>query len=138
MAGTLPMLPRTVRAQDEAPDARSVDYMTPETQRAIDRGLQLMGEKGLPLIGSGDWNDGMDKVGQHGKGESVWLAFFLYEVLMRFSEVAAKRNDNVFSAKCIKEAEKLRANVDEHAWDGEWYCRAFFDDGTPLGSSRND
>jgi cellobiose phosphorylase len=106
--------------------------------RAIDRGLQLMGEKGLPLIGSGDWNDGMDKVGQHGKGESVWLAFFLYEVLMRFSEVAALRNDNVFSAKCIKGAENLRANVDEHAWDGEWYCRAFFDDGTPLGSSRND
>ncbi|CDG85580.1 GH36-type glycosyl hydrolase domain-containing protein [Janthinobacterium agaricidamnosum] len=105
--------------------------------RAIRHGLRF-GVHGLPLIGSCDWNDGMDKVGEHGKGESVWLAFFLYEVLQRFAEVALLRGDNAFAALCREEALRLAANVENNAWDGEWYRRAYFDDGTPLGSHLNE
>lgn len=104
--------------------------------RAIRNGLRF-GEHGLPLIGSCDWNDGMDKVGEHGKGESVWLAWFLIEVLQRFAEVAEGRNDADFAAECRSEASKLAANIEAHAWDGQWYRRAYFDDGTPLGSAQN-
>jgi cellobiose phosphorylase len=105
--------------------------------KAIEHGLR-MGEHGLPLIGSGDWNDGMDKVGVHGKGESVWLAFFLYDILMRFSDVAMIKKDKEFAKRCKEEATKLQKNIEEHTWDGEWYRRAYFDDGTPLGSKEND
>jgi cyclic beta-1,2-glucan synthetase len=104
--------------------------------RAIERGLKF-GAHGLPLIGSCDWNDGMDKVGADGKGESVWLSFFLYEVLTRFAEVATIHNDRIFSDRCQAEAETLRQNIDKNGWDGEWYRRAYFDDGTPLGSAQN-
>ncbi|MEO8760277.1 MAG: glycosyl hydrolase family 65 protein, partial [Bacteroidia bacterium] len=105
--------------------------------QAIKHGFTY-GEHGLPLIGTGDWNDGYDKVGEHGKGESVWLAFFQYEILNKFSVIAKQHNDVAFAEKCISEAQKLKDNVDKHAWDGEWYKRAWFDDGTPLGSSTND
>jgi cellobiose phosphorylase len=104
--------------------------------RAIERSLTF-GEHGLPLIGSCDWNDGMNLVGEHGKGESVWLGFFLYEVLMRFAEVADLRDDITFVEKCRQQAAALHRNIEEHGWDGEWYRRAYFDDGTPLGSSMN-
>ncbi|MEO5945413.1 MAG: cyclic beta 1-2 glucan synthetase, partial [Chitinophagaceae bacterium] len=105
--------------------------------RAIKHALNF-GEKGLPLIGTGDWNDGYNKVGQHGKGESVWLAFFLYEILNHFGEIASLHNDPTFADTCKKEADTLKANIDKSAWDGEWYKRAWFDDGTPLGSKTND
>jgi cellobiose phosphorylase len=95
------------------------------------------GEHGLPLIGSGDWNDGMNLVGEHGKGESVWLGFFLYEVLLRFAEVARMRSDLPFAERCRKEADQVRRNIERSGWDGEWYRRAYFDDGTPLGSASN-
>ena len=95
------------------------------------------GTHGLPLIGSCDWNDGMNLVGEHGRGESVWLGFFLYEVLMRFAEVAGERGDIVFVERCQGEAALLRRNIENHGWDGLWYRRAYFDDGTPLGSSIN-
>ncbi|RJP79609.1 MAG: cyclic beta 1-2 glucan synthetase [Desulfobacteraceae bacterium] len=101
--------------------------------RAILYGLKF-GEHGLPLIGSGDWNDGMNTVGEQGRGESVWLGFFLYEVLMQFMEVARRRNDPAFVERCGKEADRLRQNIDRNAWDGAWYRRAYFDDGSPLGS----
>ena len=104
--------------------------------RAILNSLKF-GAHGLPLIGSGDWNDGMNLVGEHGKGESVWLGFFLYEVLIRFAEVAGARGDIAFVERCHREASELRHNIEEHGWDGEWYRRAYFDDGTPLGSSVN-
>ncbi len=104
--------------------------------RAIQRGLRF-GVHGLPLIGSCDWNDGMDKVGAEGKGESVWLAFFLHEVLTRFMPVAELHNDAAFAARCLSEAALLRQHIEQNAWDGEWYRRAYFDDGTPLGSSAN-
>jgi cyclic beta-1,2-glucan synthetase len=104
--------------------------------RAILRGLRF-GEHGLPLIGSGDWNDGMNLVGEHGKGESIWLGFFLYEVLMQFTKVARTHADVSFAERCIKEAAGLRRNLEQNGWDGEWYCRAYFDDGSQLGSSSN-
>ena len=105
--------------------------------RAIENGLRF-GVHGLSLIGSCDWNDGMDKVGEHGKGESVWLSFFLYEVLTRFSRIATAQQDAPFAARCLEQAAQLRTNIAAHGWDGEWYRRAYFDDGTPLGSHENE
>ena len=104
--------------------------------RAIRRGLNF-GAHGLPLIGTGDWNDGMNNVGAQGKGESAWLGFLLFYVLTRFVDVARSRGDMDFSEHCRVEAEQLRQNIEQHAWDGDWYRRAYFDDGTPLGSSTN-
>jgi len=104
--------------------------------QAILKGLER-GEHGLPLIGSGDWNDGMNLVGEHGKGESVWLGFFLHEVLTRFAELARSHGDSIFSERCQSEAAQLRKSLEENAWDGEWYRRAYFDDGSPLGSATN-
>jgi cellobiose phosphorylase len=104
--------------------------------RAILHGLRF-GEHGLPLMGSGDWNDGMNLVGIHGKGESVWLGFFLFDVLTSFAEIARLRNDPAFAERCHTEASLLRTNLAQHAWDGAWYRRAYFDDGSPLGSSAN-
>ena len=104
--------------------------------RAILNGL-TRGEHGLPLIGSGDWNDGMDMVGKHGRGESVWLGFFLYDVLMQFTKVARLRGDPSFAQRCQREAADLRQSIEQHGWDGEWYRRAYFDNGSPLGSASN-
>jgi cellobiose phosphorylase len=104
--------------------------------RAILRGLKS-GQHGLPLMGSGDWNDGMNKVGEHGKGESIWLGFFLHEVLTRFAEVARNRGDLSFAGRCRSEAARVRENIEQNGWDGEWYRRAYFDDGSPLGSATN-
>jgi cyclic beta-1,2-glucan synthetase len=104
--------------------------------RAIDHGLRF-GEHGLPLMGTGDWNDGMNLVGFHGRGESVWLAFFLYDILIQFSQLSERYGDKAFAGRCKKEAELLRKNIELHGWDGKWYLRAFFDDGSPLGSHSN-
>jgi cellobiose phosphorylase len=104
--------------------------------RAILNGL-TRGEHGLPLIGSGDWNDGMNMVGEQGTGESVWLGFFLYDVLMQFTKIARLRGDLPFAERCQKEAAVLRQSIEQHGWDGEWYRRAYFDDGSPLGSASN-
>ena len=106
--------------------------------RALQRGLRLLGARGLPLIGSGDWNDGMNRVGAAGRGESVWLGFFLFEALNRFVEVARARGDSGFAGECAGAAEQLRRNLDLHAWDGQWFRRAWYDDGTPLGSADSD
>ncbi|CAN5307829.1 glucoamylase family protein [soil metagenome] len=106
-------------------------------QRAIRRGLRF-GTHGLPLIGCGDWNDGMNLIGEMGQGESVWLAFFLCDVLRRFEGLAERRNDPAFAAECAREAARLRQNIEAHGWDGDWYRRAYFDDGTPLGSATNE
>ena len=100
--------------------------------RAIRHGLRH-GAHGLPLMGNGDWNDGMNLVGAGGKGESVWLAFFLITVLKRFAPVARARGDAAFAELCDSESARLRDCVEASAWDGEWYQRAWFDDGTPLG-----
>jgi cyclic beta-1,2-glucan synthetase len=105
--------------------------------RAIDHGLRF-GAHGLPLMGCGDWNDGMNLVGQHGKGESVWLAFFLFDVLTRFADLARRRGDVAIADRYTVEAGRLRGHIEENAWDGEWYRRAYFDDGQPLGSASNE
>jgi cyclic beta-1,2-glucan synthetase len=105
--------------------------------RALDRGLAV-GAHGLPLMGSGDWNDGMNRVGYGGKGESVWLAWFLIATLSGFAELAERRGDNERSRTYRSHAERLSWAVEQEAWDGEWYRRAYFDDGTPLGSANND
>ena len=104
--------------------------------RALERGLTF-GQHGLPFMGCGDWNDGMNLVGKEGRGESVWLAFFLYDVLTQFAELARRRNDIAFAERCLAQAHQLHQNIEQHAWDGQWYLRAYFDNGEPLGSHTN-
>jgi cellobiose phosphorylase len=104
--------------------------------RAIERGLKF-GQHGLPLIGCGDWNDGMNRVGNQGRGESVWLAFFLFDVLTQFARLARAHRDPAFAERCATQALRLQQNIEQHAWDGQWYRRAYFDSGEPLGSESN-
>ena len=96
------------------------------------------GEHGLPLIGIGDWNDGLNRVGVHGQGESVWLAWFLATTLKAFAEQADSRGDVAIAAEFRGQAVTYLMAVEQHGWDGEWYRRAYFDDGTPLGSRTNE
>ena len=105
--------------------------------RAIEKGT-TSGPHGLPLIGTSDWNDGMSSVGEEGQGESVWLAWFLVDVLKKFAEVCAGRGEQELASRYRDRADRLSATVERTGWDGEWYLRAFFDDGTPLGSSQNE
>jgi len=105
--------------------------------RAILNGLRF-GVHHLPLMGNGDWNDGMNRVGHLGQGESVWLAFFLHEVLSKFTTVAKRRGDEEFAELCLTTAAELSDQIDKNAWDGEWYRRAYFDTGEPLGSVQNE
>jgi cyclic beta-1,2-glucan synthetase len=123
-------------------------YSTPSTSmtdgtlfehccKAIDKG-STEGEHGLPLIGLCDWNDGFNRVGIQGKGESVWLAWFLIEVLKSFGEICLSRNERELADLCARRARDFRSAVQKNGWDGEWYRRAFFDDGSPLGSRLNE
>jgi cyclic beta-1,2-glucan synthetase len=105
--------------------------------RAIDRSLDV-GSHGLPLIGAGDWNDGMNRVGYQGRGESVWLGWFLLANLEAFAPIALRRADGERAARWRTATAALRTALHAEGWDGEWYRRAFFDDGTPLGSAAND
>jgi cellobiose phosphorylase len=104
--------------------------------RAVQHGLRF-GEHGLPLMGGGDWNDGMNLIGHGAKGESVWLGFFLCEVLRQFAELARGHGDQAFAQHCEHERTELGKRLEVNAWDGGWYRRAYFDDGTPLGSKDN-
>ncbi len=101
--------------------------------RAIDSALKF-GNHGLPLMGTGDWNDGMDRIGEKGSGESVWLGFFIVEVLRLFIPVCRARGEETIACAYEEKREEIRANIENNAWDKEWYMRAFFDDGTPVGS----
>jgi cyclic beta-1,2-glucan synthetase len=105
--------------------------------RALNHGWKL-GPHGLPLMGTGDWNDGMNMVGAGGRGESVWVAWFQIVCLNAFAKVADRRGDTKFVATCRERVRKLQNAIEQHAWDGGWYRRAYFDDGTPLGSAVND
>jgi cyclic beta-1,2-glucan glucanotransferase len=105
--------------------------------RALDRSLEV-GSHGLPLIGAGDWNDGMNRVGYAGRGESVWLGWFLLVNLREFIPLAERRGEGERAARWRMKADSIRASLEREAWDGEWYKRAFFDDGMPLGSAAND
>src|SRR5204862_8092734 len=104
--------------------------------RAIDKGLTA-GAHGLPLFGTGDWNDGMNRVGAAGRGESTWLGFFLHSVLTSFAPVCDARGDRATAVRYLEAARRLGMKL-ELAWDGEWYRRGYYDDGTTLGSSQND
>jgi cyclic beta-1,2-glucan synthetase len=103
-------------------------------RRAVQHGLRY-GEHGLPLIGAGDWNDGLNRVGAQGRGESVWLGFFLCEVLREFAPLARRRGDAAFAQRCDDERAGLAERLERAGWDGAWYRRAYFDDGSPLGSA---
>jgi cellobiose phosphorylase len=132
---------RALRPDEEAfydrPQASGETYSLYEhCVRAIKNGLRF-GAHGLPLMGCGDWNDGMNLVGIHGQGESVWLAFFLHDVLIRFAALAHERGDKAFAETCRSEAARLEERIESGAWDGEWYRRAYFDNGEPLGSHVN-
>jgi cyclic beta-1,2-glucan synthetase len=105
--------------------------------RAIDRSLKVGGH-GLPLMGCGDWNDGMNRVGYQGKGESVWMAWFLGSILRTFVKYCERRNDAERVTTYHSHLRLLKEAVETTGWDGEWYRRAYFDDGTPLGSKTND
>ena len=102
--------------------------------RAVAKALSRRGSHGLPLMGSGDWNDGMNRVGSDGKGESVWLAWFLIDTLKGLLEVCESRLGNAQAQVYRGAIGELTEAVEHHAWDGEWYRRGYFDDGTPLGS----
>ena len=105
--------------------------------RALDRSLPH-GAHGLPLIGTGDWNDGMNRVGEAGKGESVWLGWFLLTTLKAFAPIADERGDIKRAAAWRDRIKRLQAALEKHGWDGRWYRRGFFDDGTPLGSAQSE
>ena len=105
--------------------------------RSIEKTMQF-GDHGLPLMGGGDWNDGMDKVGIKGRGESIWLGWFLYTVLNRFIPVCIARKDMERARRYESAAHQLLLSIEENGWDGGWYRRAYFDDGTPLGSESNE
>jgi len=104
--------------------------------KAIEKSLKF-GVHNIPLMGSGDWNDGMSTVGNEGKGESVWLGWFLYSILDNFIEIAENKNDVETKNHYEEKREFIRENLEKNAWDGGWYTRAYFDDGTPLGSREN-
>ncbi|MDI6619574.1 MAG: glucoamylase family protein [Clostridiales bacterium] len=103
---------------------------------AIERSLRF-GEHGIPLMGAGDWNDGMNTVGNKGKGESIWLGWFMYKILVDFSGICRKKGDAERADKYVKTAGYIKDSIEKSGWDGSWYRRAYFDDGTPLGSAEN-
>jgi len=105
--------------------------------KAMEYGFQF-GSHGLPLIGSGDWNDGMDRIGIEGRGESVWLGWFLLDTIRKFIPVMELKTDAIRLQRYKEIAATLRHNLNEQAWDGDWFRRAYFDDGTPLGSKENE
>jgi cyclic beta-1,2-glucan synthetase len=105
--------------------------------RGLDKGLAV-GRHGLPLIGTGDWNDGLNLVGAGGKGESIWLGWFLHTNLLAFAKLAESRGEHTRAAAWRQHASALAGSLEREGWDGDWYLRAFFDDGTPLGSASSD
>ncbi len=105
--------------------------------RALDHSLTA-GTHGLPLIGTGDWNDGMNEVGAEGKGESVWLGWFLHAVLSEWAKLADARGEGKRAERWRRYVSELKESLEREAWDGHWYRRAYFDDGTPLGAAVND
>ena len=104
--------------------------------RAIERALKY-GEHGIPLMGSGDWNDGMNTVGNKGKGESIWLGWFICDTLVKFLPACERMNDLQSKERYTQAVKDIAKAIEESGWDGSWYRRAYFDDGTPLGSSEN-
>ena len=121
---------------DAYPLTEQVGSIYEHCQKAIEKGYNL-GEHGLPKIGSGDWNDGMNTVGNKGKGESVWLGFFLYTVLDQMQSLCQERGDTKQAEDYAQKKEFLKKNLNQNAWDGSWYKRAFTDENQELGSRQN-
>jgi cyclic beta-1,2-glucan synthetase len=120
-----------------APEAGKSAPLFEHCVRALDSSLGV-GAHGLPLFGTGDWNDGMNRVGILGKGESVWLGWFLYAALKRFAPIAEARGANETAEHWRKCAAAVQQAIELQAWDGDWYKRGFYDDGTVLGSESSD
>jgi len=117
-------------------DSRQRGTLFEHCARALDLRLAV-GSHGLPLIGTGDWNDGMNRVGRGGKGESVWLGWFLHSLLWEFARIADERGEGERAERWRRHVAALKTALEEHGWDGDWYRRGYFDDGTPLGSASN-
>jgi cyclic beta-1,2-glucan synthetase len=121
---------------DHYQPGRTEETILEHCHRALKRGT-TRGAHGLPLIGSHDWNDGLSRVGLEGQGESVWNGWFLYDTLMLFADLCEQLDDRGQATRYRKKAQKYLEALEKNAWDGEWYLRAFYDDGTPLGSSES-
>lgn len=133
-AATGPQAEREVERYDDYPVSEETATMYQHCLRALER-ASTRGRRGLPLIGSSDWNDGFDRVGRDGRGESVWLGFFLSSVLDAFAPLCAVAGDAERAERLSHRAAEYRAALEEDSWDGAWYTRAFYDDGSPLGSA---
>ncbi len=143
LSEVVPFITGPVLGEDQEEDFNSPAVSTQTATvyehclRALKHGYRL-GAHGLPLMGTGDWNDGMNKVGAEGKGESVWNGWFFVSVLTKFADLADRCTRAADASWCRARAEDLRVALEANAWDGAWYRRAYFDDGTPLGSAKND
>ena len=130
-----PPLPDGVDERYDAyPVSEEEESLWEHALRAVTRTATSLSPRGLPLIGTGDWNDGMDRVGREGKGESVWLGWFLVETCRLLIPLARARGEDQTATRLEGWSRRVVEAIESHAWDGEWYRRAFFDDGTPLGS----
>ncbi len=118
---------------NEYPQTNEAFPLMEHCHRAIKKGA-TSGIHGLPLIGTGDWNDALNRVGEEGKGESVWLAWFLCDVLERFAKICDEQGDDETANYYRSRSKEYAAAVEQTAWDGAWYRRAYYDDGFPLGS----
>lgn len=132
-----PLAPEQMEAYLQPVTTKTDGSLYEHCVRMIEYSMKF-GAHGLPLMGSGDWNDGMNRLGIAGKGESLWLAWFQISILKQFADICESRHDNGRAETFRKTAAGLIAAVEEHGWDGEWYRRGFDDDGTPFGSSVND
>jgi cyclic beta-1,2-glucan synthetase len=130
-------LPANTAESFAAPEAAGTAPLFDHCVRALDSSLAI-GSHGLPLFGTGDWNDGMNRVGAAGRGESVWLAWFLHVTLLRFAPIAERRSASDTATRWRRHAFAVQQAVEREAWDGDWYRRGYFDDGTPLGSVLSD
>ena len=119
-------------------ESKEKDSLLNHMLKAIDLSMNSMGKHHLPLMGGGDWNDGMNKVGIKGKGESVWLGFFLYDIIRDFISLVKTEKIDIDIDKYQKFNDNLKTNLNKYAWDGEWYLRAYFDNGDKLGSQESD
>nr|MBP7687213.1 hypothetical protein [Thermoflexales bacterium] len=133
----MPLPPGEAERYDQYASAPEAYTLYEHCRRALEKGTTA-GAHGLPLMGSGDWNDGMNRVGIDGRGESVWLGWFLCATLTRFAELCAGRNDRAQAATYRQRAAELSLAIEASAWDGAWYRRAYYDDDTPLGSATNN
>src|SRR5262249_40153669 len=133
----VPFLQAPVLRPDQEEDYRvpevsgETDIVYEHCVRALEHGLRF-GSHGLPLVGAGAWNDGMNRVGSAGRGESVWNGWFLLTLLPDFAALAESRGEAERARNYREQADRLLHALEEHGWDGQWYRRAYFDDGTPL------